>query len=181
MSMQHLESEHARKEAELHAQWLAAQERAIAAEQALARARAQTELYRVEVHTGDRKGAGTDAGVFLEVLGAAPGHSSGELWLGEPKNSPPGYKPFQRGSVDRFELPGHSLPSEMRRVRVGHDGSGSSPGWFLEKVVVTRVGQGVEERKEFLCGRWLSATEEDGKLVRELTAGDGATSSGNCR
>lgn len=63
---------------------------------------------------------------------------------------------------------------------MGHDGSGASPGWFLEKVVVTRGGAGVEERKEFVCGRWLSASEEDGKLVRELSAG-GATSSGSCR
>lgn len=57
---------------------------------------------------------------------------------------------FERGKVDEFEmdLP-HVGPLTMLRVR--HDNSGTGPGWFLDKIVVTDTTK--NKTYEFPCNR----------------------------
>ncbi len=52
------------------------------------------------------------------------------------------------------------------QVSVWHDGKGTDPHWFLEKVVVTDQ-QG--RAYTFKCGEWLSPTEGKRKLRVELS------------
>lgn len=42
---------------------------------------------------------------------------------------------------------------QVRRVRVGHDGSGGGSGWFLDKVLVREEGQPEATAIEFPCYR----------------------------
>ena len=86
-------------------------------------------LYCVEVHTGDVRGAGTDAGVFVELLGER-GATSGPRAL---LPSPPSAAAFARGAVDAFEL---RLPAlgELSALRVWTDGRGAP--WHLDFVAV---------------------------------------------
>jgi hypothetical protein len=61
---------------------------------------------------------------------------------------------------------------ELRKVKIGHNSTKAGDGWFLDKVVVKPVND-PEKTTEFKCGRWLDVKEDDGLIVRELTAGGG--------
>jgi hypothetical protein len=84
------------------------------------------------------RGAGTDAAVFVQLFGAG-GASSGqhELLAG------PEY--FTRARVDRFSLVLRDV-GPLQKLAIGHDGTGSSSAWHLDKVVVTAEGGQVGSR-----------------------------------
>lgn len=60
----------------------------------------------------------------------------------------------------------------IKKLRIGHDNTGPSPGWYLDKVIVDDI----EGRRvyEFQCNRWLAKDEDDGLICRDLVAGVGA-------
>lgn len=75
--------------------------------------------------TGHRPGATTTANVYIVLHGC---HSdSGRLWLNGSGRS------FASGSVDEFSVISDCVGG-VESVRVGHDNSGPSPGWFLTQV-----------------------------------------------
>jgi len=82
--------------------------------------------YKITVHTSDIRFAGTDANVFIEVLGTRGGKpaSSGRVPLNSSKND------FERGAVDVFNL---TLPNvgEVQRIVIGHDDAGAGGSWHL--------------------------------------------------
>ena len=41
---------------------------------------------------------------------------------------------------------------ELKKIRIGHDGSGFGAGWFLDKVVIKQIGEPIFD-KTFLCER----------------------------
>ncbi|XP_030851137.1 lipoxygenase homology domain-containing protein 1 isoform X1 [Strongylocentrotus purpuratus] len=118
--------------------------------------------YQVSVHTGDKFGAGTDANVFCMLFGELG--DTGERPL--MKSSTNRNKFERRAAVDVFTLEAVTL-RQMKRIRIGHDGSGAGAGWFLDKVVVTEEGKSKSEMV-FPCQRWLDRDEDDGFIVREL-------------
>ncbi|XP_071500737.1 lipoxygenase homology domain-containing protein 1-like [Diadema antillarum] len=118
--------------------------------------------YQVSVHTGDKFGAGTDANVFCVLFGELG--DTGERPL--LKSSTNRNKFERRGAVDEFVLEAVSL-RQLRRIRIGHDGTGAGSGWYLEKVVVTEMGK-PKSQVVFPCNRWLDRDEDDGLIVREL-------------
>ena len=74
----------------------------------------------------------------------------------------------QRGATDTFKLHSADL-GPLAKVRMYHDNSGASPGWFLEEVRIRRRGEGASTRAHaadkwtvFPCGRWLAADQDDG-------------------
>ncbi|CAH1239179.1 PKDREJ [Branchiostoma lanceolatum] len=73
---------------------------------------------------------------------------------------------FEKGSVDSFLVSTAQPLGGLTHLRVWHDSSGHSPGWFLRQIVVTNRGTG--ETSFFLCNRWLAADEDDGKVHRIL-------------
>lgn len=114
--------------------------------------------YEIIVITGDEKGAGTDANVFLTIYGTN-GDSGCRQLRQKFRNL------FEREQTDRFLLEMLDM-GELLKVRVEHDNSGLSPGWLLERVEVTNTASGVTTI--FLCGKWLDTKRADGQLARVL-------------
>jgi len=114
--------------------------------------------YKVLVTTGDRRGAGTDANVFLTLFGS--NGDSGERKLESSGNN------FERNQTDSFGIDCVDL-GEIERINIRHDNSGIGPGWFLDKIVV-QSGKG--EMWFFPCGQWLADDEGDKQISREIAA-----------
>ena len=95
--------------------------------------------------TGDVRGAGTDANVFVIFFGGENGETnSGKLFLeDDSKNN------FERGKTDVFTVECTEQFSPLHHLRIGHDNSGPASGWYLEKVsVVTHFYQHYPRQKK---------------------------------
>ncbi|KAM6965464.1 lipoxygenase homology domain-containing protein 1 [Aplochiton taeniatus] len=120
--------------------------------------------YRVTVCTGNVGGSGTDASVFLNLIGDLG--DTGDRILVNCKNN---VNKFEKGNMDEFIIEAVSI-GQVRRVRIGHDGRGGGCGWFLDKVAVREEGMAESQSAEFPCNRWLDRNEDDGQIVRELVS-----------
>eukprot|EP01047_Picozoa_sp_COSAG01_P075042 COSAG01_NODE_12731_length_1693_cov_1.268507_2_plen_255_part_00 len=122
--------------------------------------------YHVNIITGDVRGAATDAAVTIVLYGARDPitglvRDSGERVLDAGKDN------FERNKQDLFIVECQDLGG-VEKVRIGHDGTGLSAGWFLGAVEVWEEGK--EDQKLTLkCERWLDKSEDDGAIVRVLT------------
>ncbi|XP_033845859.1 lipoxygenase homology domain-containing protein 1-like [Periophthalmus magnuspinnatus] len=114
--------------------------------------------YEIIVITGEEKGAGTDANVFITIYGS--NGDSGKRQLRQKFRNL-----FERGQTDRFLVEMLDM-GELQKVRVEHDNSGISAGWFLDRIEVTNTANGVTTI--FLCGKWLDTKRADGQIVRVL-------------
>lgn len=121
-------------------------------------------VYHVYVHTGDKRGAGTNANIFLNIFGELG--DTGDRPLEESKTN---RNKFERNQVDEFLIEAVSLKT-LEKVRVGHDSTGPGSGWFLDKVVIKDPEDNTKEYV-FPCNRWLAKDEDDGLIVRELPLG----------
>ena len=115
--------------------------------------------YKISVYTADRRGAGTDANVFIHLFGDKG--ESGDLNLDNSSNN------FERAQKDVFGFEMVEL-GEIKKIRIGHDNKGIGAGWLLDKVVVY-CERGAKQWY-FPCGRWLDTNEDDGKTIREIEA-----------
>lgn len=79
--------------------------------------------YKVTVYTGDRRNAGTDAKVYIVMNRKTLTHKA---FLTPGK--------FEQKSVDAFNIDGPEDMSPLSSLDIGHDNSGTAPGWFLDKV-----------------------------------------------
>lgn len=93
--------------------------------------RTVSHTYKVTVHTGDRPGGGTSAGVHVTLCGGPQSSHSGKLWLDN------GQRAFLPGQSDVFVLTSPALVSPLESLTIGHDSTGPSPGWFLEEVRIS--------------------------------------------
>lgn len=116
-------------------------------------------IYTVEIHTGKKFGAGTDADVFLTLYGEFG--RSVEFALDKK-----GVNNFEKGKVDIFDLSFPYNLGPIGKIKIRHDGSGVGAGWFLEKVVVKESIS--SDIYEFTCHRWLDEGEDDKLICREL-------------
>jgi hypothetical protein len=115
--------------------------------------------YTIYMHTGDVRNAGTDANVFIEMWGGRHGdESSGRLILKGGK--------FDRNHTDKLYVESPFMLSPITKLLVGHDNTGSNPGWFLARVDVECASAGMKQ--VFSCERWLARDEDDGKIERVL-------------
>lgn len=108
-------------------------------------------LYKVQVVTGNVRGAGTSASAFLKLL-----CSNGESRVFQVAEN----MGFERGTVETFKLPvdrdlGAVKTVFVRRAKTGVSETGA--GWFLDKVLV-RGPSG--ELVSFPCKQWLGDSEE---------------------
>uniref|UniRef100_G1PCE3 Lipoxygenase homology PLAT domains 1 n=1 Tax=Myotis lucifugus TaxID=59463 RepID=G1PCE3_MYOLU len=122
--------------------------------------------HRVTVCTGDLRGAGTDASVYLCLYGDVG--DTGERLLYTCKNND---EMFQKGNADEFTIESVTM-RKVRRVRIRHTGVGGGSGWFLDRVLVREEGQPESDNVEYPCLRWLDKDKDDGQLVRELLPSD---------
>merc|ERR1739842_149688 len=85
----------------------------------------------ITVKTADKSSAGTDARVFVVLYGGEKGNeTSGKIWLGTKGGD------FERNKTDIFNVDVAKMISPLSKVEVGHDNSGSGPGWFLDSLSV---------------------------------------------
>lgn len=82
--------------------------------------------YEVTVYTGDIQSAGTDSKVSMIVFGTQG--TTAEKMLEKDEFH------FERSSVDVFKMELEDVGG-LLKVRIGHDGTGNRPSWFLEKVL----------------------------------------------
>ena len=86
------------------------------------------EEYHITTFTSKKKGSGTTARVFVKLYGERA--NSRVMKLEGPPSS------FCTGGVDTFCTTADPLGG-IKSLKVGHDSSGSSPAWRLERVVIT--------------------------------------------
>ncbi|XP_035174463.1 oxygen-regulated protein 1 isoform X2 [Oxyura jamaicensis] len=119
----------------------------------------QTE-YTIQVYTGDKRGAGTDANVHIILFGDED--KSEVLQLSQSLEH---QDPFERGKVDTFKIKTKKLGS-LHSIEIGHDGKGFGSGWFLEKVEITDASR--NSLYCFNCNRWLAEDGSEGSTVVQL-------------
>jgi hypothetical protein len=73
---------------------------------------------------------------------------------------------FERNHSDKLQVVVPHLIAPITKLIVGHDNSGPSPGWFLNRVEVECASVGLKQ--VFPCDRWLARDEDDGKTERVL-------------
>ena len=114
--------------------------------------------YKVTVKTSDIRGAGTDANVFIELLGEKG--STGRQFLDTSKDN------FERSMVDTFFL---NMPDvgTIQRCILGHDSSGPNPSWHCTSVEVVNTSSG--QSAFFRCGSSLV----DMRQLQEAKPGSG--------
>ncbi|XP_065654228.1 uncharacterized protein LOC100204458 isoform X8 [Hydra vulgaris] len=117
--------------------------------------------YDVYIVTGDKLGAGTTANVKINISGEF-GDTGDRLLI----KSKTGITPFQRKQVDLFHLDSKFL-GDLESIRIGHDSTSLADGWFLEKVIIQAESKAAFAFS-FQCGRWFSAKEDDGQIVRDI-------------
>lgn len=118
-------------------------------------------LYTVEVHTGDVRGAGTTANVFVTIEGSTNCSSKQHLRGG-------GNGGFDRASMVKREVECPANLGQVKRVVIGHDNDGFGADWFLDQVVLYPSSD-PQDKLFFVCGQWLSRTQGDGLIQRTLS------------
>ncbi len=113
--------------------------------------------YIITTYTGDKRNAGTDARVYILMHGK--NSTSSQIFLGDGK--------FEKQSVDRFIADTSAEFSPLTALDIGHDNSGMSSGWYLDKAVIKCPSTGITQT--FPCNNWLADNEGDRRIVRRLT------------
>ncbi|XP_048576120.1 polycystic kidney disease and receptor for egg jelly-related protein isoform X2 [Nematostella vectensis] len=116
--------------------------------------------YEISIHTGFHQGCGTTARVYIQLIGSISDSHTTEL---RDANRPR----FQRGAIDQFLFTVPESLGKLEELRIWHDNSGLSPGWFLFKVQVRDVQ--TDQKWWFVCNNWLAVDENDGSVDRTLT------------
>uniref|UniRef100_H2ZAW8 PLAT domain-containing protein n=1 Tax=Ciona savignyi TaxID=51511 RepID=H2ZAW8_CIOSA len=119
-----------------------------------------TTSYHVAVKTGDIRGAGTDADVYIQIYGSDG--DTGRLKLTRGENI---RNKFERGRTDKFKLEATDI-GRLERIYIGHSDSGIGAGWFLDGIEIDVPSSGMHYT--FKANRWLASDEGDGKTEIEL-------------
>lgn len=82
---------------------------------------------QVVTRTSDIRGAGTDASVYVALIG------NNDSTSGIQQLQPTRPYTFDQGQVDEFRIRCSAL-GDLAHLRIGHDGNGSHPGWHLLQV-----------------------------------------------
>ena len=112
------------------------------------------------VKTGNIRGCGTDANVFVRLFGVLGDSGDQPLTKSETHRNK-----FERNHTDIFTFSCVDL-GVLNMLRVWHDNKGFKPGWFLDSIEV--VEDDTNNRFMFPCKRWLAKSEDDRQICREL-------------
>ncbi|KAM6219878.1 lipoxygenase homology domain-containing protein 1 isoform 3-T3 [Rhynchocyon petersi] len=121
----------------------------------------KAKVYEVVTATGDVRGAGTDANVFITIFGE---HGlSPKLHLTSKSESA-----FEKANVDVFRVRTNNV-GLIYKIRIEHDNTGLNASWYLDRVIVTDMKR-PHLRYYFNCNNWLSTVEGDRQWCRDLLA-----------
>ncbi|XP_077916251.1 lipoxygenase homology domain-containing protein 1 isoform X3 [Halichoerus grypus] len=118
-------------------------------------------VYEVVTATGDVRGAGTDANVFITLFGE--NGLSPKLHLTSKSESA-----FEKANVDVFRVRTNNV-GLIYKIRIEHDNTGLNASWYLDHVIVTDMKR-PHLRYYFNCKSWLSTVEGDRQRGRDLLA-----------
>ncbi|XP_067150528.1 polycystin family receptor for egg jelly [Apteryx mantelli] len=116
--------------------------------------------FLVTLYTGSRLGAGTNADVFLQLIGQDG--TSDVHCLQHPH-----FPSFRQGSTDTFLLTTKRDLGDICSLRVRHNNKGPSPSWFLSRVKVENMY--TKKIWFFICRKWLALDKDDHLLERTFT------------
>ncbi|CAI9730794.1 homology domain-containing 1-like isoform X1 [Octopus vulgaris] len=114
-----------------------------------------TTNYEIHVKTGNVRGAGTDANVFLQMFGSK--NNTDKIPLVSSENL---RNLFERDRIDIFKRELTNI-GQIKKIKISHDNSQLSAGWFLDSVFIKVPSEG--KHYMFDCFRWLAVDEEDGQ------------------
>ncbi|XP_006891751.1 PREDICTED: lipoxygenase homology domain-containing protein 1 isoform X2 [Elephantulus edwardii] len=121
----------------------------------------KAKVYEVVTATGDVRGAGTDANVFITLFGE--NGLSPKLHLTSKSESA-----FEKANVDVFRVRTNNV-GLIYKIRIEHDNTGLNASWYLDRVIVTDMKR-PHLRYYFNCNNWLSKVEGDRQWCRDLLA-----------
>ncbi|KAL2778057.1 lipoxygenase homology domain-containing protein 1 isoform 6 [Daubentonia madagascariensis] len=121
----------------------------------------KAKVYEVITATGDVRGAGTDANVFITLFGE--NGISPKLHLTSKSESA-----FEKANVDVFRVRTSNV-GLIYKIRIEHDNTGLNASWYLDRVIVTDMKR-PHLRYYFNCNNWLSKVEGDRQWCRDLLA-----------
>ena len=126
--------------------------------------------YQVEVVTGDRSNAGTDATVSLWLCSDIKECFLHVTDLAQYGTRGPSYDYFERNNHDIFEIPTTIECVDICRMIIAHDNSGSKSGWYLDSVNVEVYEDNGLKKSEtgFPVYRWLATDESPYTLQAEV-------------
>lgn len=116
--------------------------------------------YSVLVETGTVDNAGTDANVHLVLIG--DGEESPKFKLNTLIND------FERKTTTVCHVVVDKYFNKLTDIRIGHDNTGSKPGWFVNHVEVTEGNS--DNSLLFPCNKWFASDEGDKKTTRTLSS-----------
>lgn len=106
----------------------------------------------LKVTTGDVRGAGTNAKVFVELRDTSQS-------VAVRQDLPGG---FERSTTRTFTV---NVPSDLKSIdemHIGHDNSDVGAGWFLHSVKVMNQDDEEKHPAVFPCQRWLGISDSGG-------------------
>ncbi|KAK3253157.1 hypothetical protein CYMTET_37584 [Cymbomonas tetramitiformis] len=121
---------------------------------------AALQKYTVTTHTADVRGAGTDADVYITLVGTTS--RVGPRFL-----VPPSGDPFERGQADSFTFEAGDVGA-VTQIIIGHNNKGWGAAWMLDFVEV--VAQSTQQTVFFPSKQWFDAKQGDRKIERTIDA-----------
>ncbi|XP_070566961.1 polyunsaturated fatty acid 5-lipoxygenase-like [Ptychodera flava] len=106
--------------------------------------------YKITVETGDLKGAGTNANVYI-ILHDDKGQKSKEIKLDVFMRND-----FERGRRDIFTISGIANLGDIRKIELRRDTKGIADDWYVDVVEVQRIGD--LKKHVFPVHRWVDWT-----------------------
>ena len=121
--------------------------------------------YKIRVKTSNKDSAGTDASVWIILIGQD--RQTRRCILGEA-----GVNNFERNKLDEFIVDAEDVGTieEIGNIIVGHDNRGEKPGWHLEWIEIRKIDSrtGNESLPRRLnWNKWLAADVRDPQVMRE--------------
>ncbi|SIN96167.1 PLAT/LH2 domain-containing protein [Fibrobacter sp. UWB11] len=117
--------------------------------------------YTIRIVTGTKRGAGTNANVFVKAVGS----KASKTW----KNlkDPNDFDAFESGDVNIIKVTSSTDLGDIKKAEIGHDDSGLGSGWYLKNFQITNDNTG--KKWFFEVNRWLASDEGDKKIKVTLT------------
>lgn len=127
--------------------------------------------YRLRVRTGDVPFAGTDANVYVSIIGSE--NSTPEIKLKKKYRTEDTRNMFERSMTDEFVFEWAKDLGEVSTLHVRHDNSLADAGWFLWDMKLSL--EGTDRAWYFPCEEWLDKEQVNGVTERTLTMAPGRT------
>ena len=107
--------------------------------------------FTLDVYTGNKLYAGTNADVFVSIVGKN-GAVIPYKKINDSKDN------FEKGDKDSFTIGAKKHIEEILKIKVRQNGTGAGADWFLEKIVLTNT---MSEMTQFFCANcWIEANKE---------------------